>query len=83
MGISVDDIKYDADCPQECLYRVFKRWKDKNVDVTWKRIERVCENFPDEFGQVKAHLREYLSSDEARKEYLSSDKARKEYLSKN
>ena len=73
MGISVDGIKHDAGYPQECLSIVFERWKSKNVDVTWKRIEQVCEDFPDEFGQVKAHLRKYLSSDKARKEYLSKN----------
>lgn len=73
MGISVDGIEYNAGYPQKCLSIVFERWERKNVDVTWRRIERVCEDFPDEFGQVKAHLREYLSSDMARKEYLSKN----------
>ena len=73
LEISVNGIKYNAEDPQECLSIVFARWRSRNVDVTWKRIEQVCEEFPDQFGQVKSHLRQYLSLEKARKKYLSKN----------
>lgn len=73
MEINVDGIEYNAEDPQKCLSIVFKNWRSRYVNVTWKRIEQVCEEFPDQLGQVKSRLRKYLSSEEAHKKYLSKN----------
>lgn len=49
---------------------VFERWKTKNKDVTWGKIEKICQDFKDELGRVRSNLQEYLSSQEAHEEYL-------------
>ena len=70
LEVKVAGIIYDAVAPKNSLKLVFDRWRNKNKDVTWKRIMQVCEDFPDDFGRVKSKLEEYLSSEEARKKYL-------------
>ena len=70
LEVKVADIKYDADTAKDSLRLVFERWRERNRDVTWKRIIQVCEKFPDEFGRVKSDLDKYLSSEKAREKYL-------------
>lgn len=52
------------------LSTVFERWKTKNKDVTWGKIEKICQDFKDNLGRVQYNLQEYLSSQEAHEEYL-------------
>ena len=70
LEVKVTDISYDAKAPEDSLRLVFDRWREKNKDVTWKRIKQVCEDFPDKFGRVKSDLEEYLSSNKARERYF-------------
>lgn len=51
------------------LIIVFQRWRAGNKDVTWGKIEEICEDHKDDLGRVQYNLREYLSSQEAHKEY--------------
>ncbi|XP_019862879.1 PREDICTED: uncharacterized protein LOC109591615 [Amphimedon queenslandica] len=48
-----------------CL--VFDRWIQKNKDVTWKRILRLCKDC--QYGKVESEINVFLSSDEAHTEY--------------
>ena len=70
LEVNVADIKYDANAAKDSLRLVFERWRQRNIDVTWKRIIQVCQDFPDEFGRVKSDLKKYLSSEKAREKYL-------------
>ena len=70
LEVKVTDISYDAKAPEDSLRLVFDRWREKNKDVTWKRIKQVCEDFPDKFGRVKSDLEEYLSSKKACERYF-------------
>ena len=70
LDVNVADIVYDAAAQKRSLKLVFERWIDKHEDVTWNRVMQVCEDFPDDFGKVKSSLKEYLSSEEARKNYF-------------
>ena len=70
LEVTVAGIKYDSEASKNSLLFVFKRWREKDEDVTWKRIMQVCEKFPNEFGRVKSNLEKYLSSEKAREKYL-------------
>ena len=70
LDINVTGIKYDPEAPKNCLRLVFQKWRDKSKDVTWEMIKQVCEDFPNEFGQVKSNLQQYLSSEKACEKYL-------------
>ena len=65
LEVKVADIRYDAAAPKDGLREVFNNWRKKDEDVTWKRIIEMCNDFPDDFGRVKFHLEEYLSSKKA------------------
>ncbi|XP_019854935.1 PREDICTED: uncharacterized protein LOC100639070 [Amphimedon queenslandica] len=56
------------------LIQVFQRWSDSNNDVTWAKILKVCQNFPNQLGKVEADINKFLLSPEARDKYLKCDK---------
>lgn len=51
------------------LSTVFDRWKTKNKDVTWGKIEEICKDFDKDLGRVHYNLQDYLSSQEAHDKY--------------
>ena len=65
LDVNVAGIRYDPEDPTECLRLVFWRWKQKNRNVTWEKIEQICKKFPDRLGKVHSNLQKYLSSDDA------------------
>ena len=70
LEVNVADIVHNAAAQKNSLRLVFQKWINKHKDVTWNRIMQVCVDFSDDFGKVMSSLKEYLSSEEARKRYL-------------
>ncbi|XP_019863087.1 PREDICTED: uncharacterized protein LOC109591929 [Amphimedon queenslandica] len=52
------------------LIQVFQRWSDSNNDVTWAKILKVCQDFPNQLGKAEADINKFLLSPEARDKYL-------------
>ena len=70
LEVKVAGIKYDPEDPTECLRLVFANWREKNEDVTWKKISEVCDDFPDKFGKAQSNLREHLSTKRVYEKYI-------------
>ena len=69
LDVKVDDL---LPIPQSTtnLIQVFQRWTDSNNDVTWRNIQQVCEDYPDQLGKAKADVGRFLLSDRAHRKYL-------------
>ena len=70
LDVGVADLLPLPQMTTDNLITVFQRWKDRNEDVTWEKIAKVCEDHKDELGQVQSNLLEYLSLQEAHEKYL-------------
>ena len=69
LDVEVDDLLPYPAATTSNLIQVFKRWIDSNKGVTWRKVLQVCEDYPEEFGRVKAEVEGFLSSDRARDNY--------------
>ena len=70
LAVNVVDLLPLPQMTTDNLITVFQRWKERNKDVTWGKIAKVCEDHKDKLGQVRSNLLEYLSSQEVHEKYL-------------
>ena len=70
LSVNVADLLPLPQMTTNNLITVFQRWKDRNEDVTWGKISKVCEDHKAKLGRVLSNLLEYLSSQEAHEKYL-------------
>ena len=73
LDVELDDLLPIPGQDLNNLMIVFKRWIESNKGVTWRNALQVCEDFPDEFGRVKADLDKFLESDRAIQNYLNGN----------
>lgn len=51
--------------PSNKLILVFQKWRDSNNDVTWKKVLKVCEDYPNELQDAHTKLIQFLRIAEA------------------
>ncbi|XP_019855233.1 PREDICTED: kelch domain-containing protein 1-like isoform X2 [Amphimedon queenslandica] len=61
LGVKVDDLMHSPMSASDKLILVFQRWIDSNNDVTWRKVLQVCNDYPDQLGKAKAHVKGFLS----------------------
>ena len=47
---------------------VFQRWIDSG-NATWKKMLKLCDDFPEQLGKARKEIKTFLSSKEAHEEY--------------
>ena len=70
LGLNVRDLIKENLEHDEKIIVVFQRWRDSNNNVTWGKFFKVCEDYPNELGRVKAELKIFFLSEEAKINYL-------------
>ena len=56
LGVHTADLIQIPDTAQNNLIVVFERWFDKDRDINWEALMKLCENFPDQLGKAKTNL---------------------------
>ena len=69
LDVEIDDLPCNPEAATNNLIKVFQKWLYSNNDVTWKNILEICQDYPDEFGNAKAEVERFLSSDRALNKY--------------
>ena len=70
LDVEVGDLPFLPHSTNDNLILVFKRWIDSSNDVTWRKILRVCKDYPEELGKAKAGVEKFFLSDRAHENYL-------------
>ena len=60
LEVQTADLHLVAGPPSIKLNTVFQKWFDKDSDVSWNRLKRLCDEFPDELGKAKSELLAYI-----------------------
>ena len=60
LEVKTADLHLMAGLPSTKLHEVFQRWFDKDSDVSWNRLKKLCDEFPDELGKAKSELLAYI-----------------------
>lgn len=70
LDVTVADLYLLPDATTNNLIKVFERWTESNKDVTWRKIQQVCEDYPEELGQANVYLERFFESDRAHDKYF-------------
>ena len=73
LNVQMDELLQNPVSAFDRLTLVFQRWMDSNIDVTWRKVLQVCEDYPEELGQANVNIESFLSFDRARNKYLNGN----------
>ena len=71
LDIRVADLMQLSNMTDDLLWHVFHKWISSDKNVTWEKILKVCDDYP-ELGRAKDKLEKFLLSEEAQK-YLQRE----------
>uniref|UniRef100_A0A1X7TK72 Nucleoside phosphorylase domain-containing protein n=1 Tax=Amphimedon queenslandica TaxID=400682 RepID=A0A1X7TK72_AMPQE len=60
LEVKTADLDFIAGPPNTKLQLVFQRWFDAGRDISWARLEELCDEFPDELGKAKSEVQAYI-----------------------
>ena len=70
LGVQVSDLPMYPNMTTNNFIFLCDKWKAADREVTWGKIDEVCAKFNYELGEVRANLKNFLSSEEAHLKYF-------------
>ena len=61
LGVNTADLIEMQGTANTKLHLIFQRWFDKDEDVNWDTLIKLCDDFPHQLGRAKSNLMEYIS----------------------
>uniref|UniRef100_A0A1X7TEL2 Death domain-containing protein n=1 Tax=Amphimedon queenslandica TaxID=400682 RepID=A0A1X7TEL2_AMPQE len=68
LNVKTTDLKPIPGTASTNLNLVFQRWFDADRDVSWGRLMKLCDDFPDKLGKAKSNLLAHIGAEKDKKE---------------